>query len=126
MSNGKTTQVKEVLRSEIEALQNCYLSLKDYVSGKDYDPIEVATTLQVFKDSLDRISSHVLTLHALKGQKAKITWDSLLENLETAKSTVRSASPQSLRPAIQIAFSTVRPNAEEVMDYLGRLYQSLK
>ncbi len=126
MQDGKDAQVKEVLRAEIEALQSYYKTLKEYVAGKDYDAVEVAATLQVFKDSLNRLSSHILTLYVLKGQKTKITWESLLENLENATATIQSRLHQNYREAIELAFNMSEPNAQEVMDYLGRLKESLK
>jgi hypothetical protein len=126
MQNGKDTQVQDILRAEIEALQKYYFTIKEYLSGKEYDQLEIATTVQVFKDSLNRISSHILTLYVLQGQKTKITWDQLLENLENATSTMKSAAHQNYRSAIELAFNMSQPNAQEVMAYLAKLKESLK
>ncbi|MCW4009345.1 MAG: hypothetical protein NWF05_01835 [Candidatus Bathyarchaeota archaeon] len=126
MQNEKGTQVKTALTAEIEALQKHYSIIRDYLSGKEYDTVEVFATLEVFKDSLNRISSHILTLYMLQGQKTKITWLSLLENLENAVTTLRGSARLNPRPAIELAFNMSQPNADEVMAYLVKLKESLK
>ncbi len=126
MQGEKNAQIETALRAEIEALQKYYATLSDYASGKEYDQIEIAATLQLFKDSLNRISSHILTLYVLKGQKTKITWESLLENLENATATLQSSILKDPRSAIQLAFNLSQPNAQEVITYLVQLKESLK
>jgi hypothetical protein len=125
MQNGKDAQVNAVLRAEIDALQKNYSSIKEYLSGKEFDTIEVAATLQVFKDSLNGISSHILTLYVLKGIKTKITWDSLLANLDNASASIQK-SRSDPRSAIELAFNMSEPNAQEVMAYLAKLKESLQ
>ena len=126
MQDGKDAQTKSMLRAEIEALQNQYKTLKDYVSGAEYDTLEVIGTLQVFKESLSRISAHILTLYMLKGQKTKITWEPLLVNIENALETMRAAAHPQPRTAIQLALDMSEPNAQEVMAYLAKLKESLQ
>ena len=125
IQDGKDVQVREALRAEIEALQNYYSTLKEYLAGKDYESIEIVATLQVFKDSLHKISAHILTLYVLKGQKTKITWHPLLENLENAIATTQAAN-RNIRSAIELAFNMSQPNTQEVMEYLAKLKESLK
>jgi hypothetical protein len=125
MQDEKDAQVKQALRAEIEALQNYYVTLKEYIAGKEYDSIEIAATLQVFKESLNRISSHILTLYVLNKQKTKITWEPFLENLDNATATTRAAKGN-IRSAIELAFSISEPNAQEVMAYLAKLKESLQ
>ena len=125
IQDGKDVQVREALRAEIEALQNYYSTLKEYLAGKDYESIEIVANLQVFKDSLHKISAHILTLYVLKGQKTKITWQPLLENLENATATTQVAN-RNIRSAIELAFNMSQPNAQEVMEYLAKLEESLK
>ena len=126
MQDGKDAQVNAVLRAEIEALQRYYATIKDYLSGKEYDAAEIVATLQVFKDSLNLITSHILTLYVLNKQKTKITWEPLLENLENAMATLRKSAHPQPRSAIELAFNMSEPNALEVMAYLAKLKESLK
>jgi hypothetical protein len=125
MQDGKDAQVRGVLRAEIDALQKYYATLNEFVAGKEYDSIEIAATLQVFKESLNRITSHILTLYVLNKQKTKITWEPLLENLENATATTRAAKGN-VRSAIELAFNMSEPNAQEVMAYLAKLKESLQ
>ena len=125
MQNGKDAQVNAILRDEIDALQKNYSTIKEYLSGKECDPIEVAATLQVFKENLNRVSSHILTMYVLKGIKAKITWESLLANLDNASATIQK-SRLDQRSAIDLAFNMSEPNAQEVMTYLAKLKESLQ
>jgi hypothetical protein len=126
MQDAKDAQTKNLLTAEIEALQRYYAAIKDYLSGKEYDAIEIMATLQVFKDSLNRISSHILTLYVLNRQKTKITWEPLLQNLDTAMETLRSSAHPNPRSAIELAFNMSEPNPQEVMAYLAKLKESLK
>jgi hypothetical protein len=126
MQDAKGAQTKNLLTAEIEALQRYYAAIKDYLSGKEYDAIEIMATLQVFKDSLNRISANILTLYVLNKQKTKITWEALLQNLDTAMETLRSSAHPEPRTAIELAFNMSEPNAQEVMAYLAKLKESLK
>lgn len=125
MQNEKDAQTKIVLRGEIEALENNYKTLRNYVAGADYDNLEVIGTLQVFKETLNRLSGHILTLYVLKGQKTKITWESLLVNVDNALETMQRNSHPDPRNAIQLAFNMSEPNAQEVMLYLVKLKSAL-
>jgi hypothetical protein len=125
MQDGKDALVKQALHAEIEALQSYYAKLKEYIAGKDFDSIKIVATLQVFKESLNRITSHILMLYELNKQKTKITWEPLLENLENATTTIRSAKGN-VSSAIELAFNMSQPNAQEVMDYLAKLKEALQ
>ncbi len=125
MQDEKGARVKNALLSEIETLQTHYATLRAYVAGKPYDALEMKATLQVFKDGLNRTSSHILTLYMLNKQKTKITWQQLLENLENATSTLQANPQRDPHSAIELAFNMSEPNAQEVMAYLGRLKESL-
>ncbi len=126
MQDGKDTQVKNALRSDIEVLQNRYAALRSYLAGAETDTLEVSAALQVFKDTLDRISTHILTLYVLKGQKTKITWEPLLTNVNNALITLRSSANPNPKAAIQLALNMSEPNAEEVMVYLAKLKEALQ
>jgi hypothetical protein len=126
MQDGTEARIKNELNSEIQALEEHYLTIKDYLSGTEYDAIQIIGTLRAFKDGLSRISAHILTLYTLKGQKTKITWDSLFTNLDDALVTMRASANPKPRAAIQLALNLSEPKIEQVMSYLSTLKQSLK
>jgi len=125
MQDAKDEQTKNALRQEIEALQNYYKTLSDYMAGKQYEIVEIVGTFQFFKEGLNRISAHILTLYILEGQKTKITWEPLLVNVDNAFENMRSSAHPNPQAAIQLAFSMSEPNAQEVMTYLAKLKASL-
>jgi hypothetical protein len=118
-------KVKSVLEAEIDALQKNYLTIREYLAGKQYDRVDVAATILLYKDGLNRVSSHIMTLYVLKGKKVKITWDPLLENLSNASATLERPG-RDLRSVIELAFNMSSPSAAEVMAYLAELKESLK
>ena len=126
MQDGTEARIKNELNSEIQALEKHYLTIKDYLSGTEYDAIQIIGTLRAFKDGLSRISAHILTLYTLKGQKTKITWDSLFTNLDDALATMRASANPKPRAAIQLALNLSEPKIEQVMSYLSALKQSLQ
>ncbi len=126
MQDGPEVRLKSELSSEIQALEVHYLTLKDYLSGAEYDNLQIMGTLRTFKDCLSRISARILTLYTLKGQKTKITWDSLFTNLDVALETTRKAANRNPRAAIQTALNLSEPKIEQVMAYLSKLQKSLK
>ena len=126
MQNKKGDQVKSILISEIDILQRHYSTIMEYIAGKKYDAAEIVDALKVFRDGLNRTSSHILTLYVLKGQKTKITWQSFLENLENAITTLQASAHPDPASAIRFAFNMSQPNASEVMAYLVQLKESLK
>ena len=125
MQDGKDTPINNELSAEIQALEGHYLTIKKYLSGAEYDALEIIGTLHVFKDTLDRISAHILTLYTLKGQRTKITWEPLLNNIGNALDTLRGYRNLNPRAAIQAALNMSEPNIEEVMSYLSKLKESL-
>jgi hypothetical protein len=125
MQDAKDEQTKGALRHEIEAIQNYYKTLSDYVAGKEYDTAEIVGTFQFFKEGLSRVSAHILTLYVLKGQKTKITWEPLLVNVDNALENMRATAHPNPRAAIELAFTMSEPNAQEVMVYLAKLKASL-
>jgi len=125
MQDAKDEQTKSALRNEIEAIQNYYKTLSDYVAGKEYDVVEIVGSFQFFKEALSRVSAHILTLYVLKGQKTKITWEPLLVNVDNALENMRTTAHPNPRAAIQLAFNMSEPNAQEVMAYLAKLKASL-
>ena len=124
MRDGTDEIIKTKLYGEIETLEKQYRALKGYLAGNE-DSLEIVGAVKGFRDTLNKISTHVLTLYTLEGQKAKITWDSLLTNIDNALETLRSSRSKPV-PAIQLALNISEPKIEEVMSYLLTLKKSLQ
>jgi hypothetical protein len=125
MKDGTEAHFRTDLSAEIEALEKRYETLKEYLAGAEMEDFEVVSALKAYKDDLSLISAHVLTLYQLKGQRAKITWESLFTNLDTALETIQNSPRTKPRPAIETALNMSEPKIEEVMSYLATLKQSL-
>jgi hypothetical protein len=119
------TQTRKVLSAEIEALEIRYETLKEYLAGRQIDDSEIVGVLRAYKDDLSTISAHLLTLYQLKGQRAKITWESLFTNIDTALETIQNSVHPKPRAAIETALNMSEPKIGEVMAYLATLKQSL-
>ncbi len=124
MTDTNDPYMKNALRAEIESLQQNYGTIKRYLSGEEIDSLQVAGALQSFKEILNHISAHVMALYTLRGQRTKITWEPLLENVNNALENMkrRNSNPRS---AIELALNMSSPNAEQVMVYLEKLHASL-
>jgi hypothetical protein len=125
MRDGTDEIIKTKLYGEIENLEKQYRALKGYLADKEDNSLEIVGTVKGFKDTLNKISTHILTLYTLEGQKAKITWDSLLTNIDHALETLKSSRSKS-KPAIQLALNISEPKIEEVMSYLLKLKELLQ
>jgi len=125
MKDGTEAQIRRDLTNEIVALENRYQTIRDYVAGVQMEDFEVVGALQAYKDDLSLISAHILTLYQLKGQRAKITWESLFTNIDTALDTIRNSAHPKPRAAIETALNMSEPKIEEVMAFLAKLKQSL-
>jgi hypothetical protein len=124
MQDSTDPYMKNALRAEIEALQQNYGTIKRYLSGEELDILEISGAVQGFREILNQISAQVMALYTLKGQRTKITWEPLLENVGNALENMkrRNSNP---RTAIELAFNMSDPNAEQVMAYLEKLKTSL-
>jgi hypothetical protein len=125
MRDGTDEIVKTELYREIEKLEKQYRNLKDYLSGKEAESLEIIGTLRGFRSTLSKISMHILTLYTLEGQKTKITWDSLFTNIDHALAQLQT-SRSNPRSTIQLALDMSEPKIEEVMSYLLTLKKSLQ
>jgi hypothetical protein len=118
-------QMRRDLKSEIEALERRYETIQNYLAGAEMENFEIVGTLQAWRDDLGIISAHILTLYQLKGQRTKITWESLLTNIDTALETIRNSTRTKPRATIEAALNMSEAKIEEVMAYLAKLKQSL-
>jgi hypothetical protein len=126
MQDGTDEIIKTELYGEIETLQKEFRIIKEYLAGKEYDSLQIIGTLREFRNTLGKISARILTLYTLKGQKTKITWDSLFTNIDNALETLQTNRSKQPRPTIQLAFNISDPKIEEVMSYLLTLKESLQ
>jgi TPP-dependent pyruvate/acetoin dehydrogenase alpha subunit len=117
---------KTELYTEIQVLERQYLQIKDYISGEEYGTTEAVQALREFKNTLNKISAHILTLYTLKGQKTKITWDSLLTNIDNAIETIQTSPHPNPRATIELSLKISDPKIEQIMSYLSTLKESLK
>jgi hypothetical protein len=118
-------QTRKILTAEIEALEVRYETLREYLGGRQIDDFDIVRVLRAYKDDLSTISAHILTLYQLKGQRAKITWESLFTNIDTALETIQNSAHPKPRAAIETALNMSEPKIEEVMAFLATLKQSL-
>ncbi len=124
MRDGTDEIIKTKLYGEIETLEKQYLTLKEYLAGNN-ESSQIISTIHGFRETLNKISTHVLTLYTLEGKKAKITWDSLLINISNALETLQSSGSKP-KPTIQLALKISEPKIEDVMSYLLTLKKSLQ
>ena len=125
MRVGTDEIIKTELYGEIETLEKQYRAITAYLLGKEVESLEIIGTLRGFRNTLSKISMHILTLYTLEGQKTKITWDSLFTNIDNALERLQ-ASRSNPRPTIQLALDMSEPKIEEVMSYLLTLKKSLQ
>lgn len=126
MRDGTDEIIKTELYGEIENLEKQYQIFKDYLLGKETDELAAIGTLQRFRDTLSKISMHILTLYTVEGQKTKITWDSLFTNINNALENLQRPSHPDPKQTIQIALDMSEPKIEEVILYLLELKKSLQ
>jgi hypothetical protein len=114
------------IRLEISTLEQQQTKIRSYLTGHEYDALTVFNMLQIFRDTLNQVSAHVLTLYELKGQRTKITWEPLLVNIDSALENMRKVAHPNPRTVIELALNMSEPNLSEVMKYLSKLKLSLK
>ncbi len=125
MEKETEVQLRNDLRTEIEALEKRYEAIENYLAGAEMENCEILGVLQAWKDDLGAISGHILALYQLTGQRTKITWESLFTNLDTALETIRNSAHAKPRATIEMAFNMSDPKIEDVMAYVETLKQSL-
>lgn len=126
MRDGTDEIIKTKLYTKIETLERQYRAMKDYLSEKEAESLEVIRNLQGLRNTLSKISMHILTLYTLEGQKTKITWDSLFTNIDNALERLQGSARSNPRPTIQLALDISEPKIDEVMSYLVTLKKSLQ
>lgn len=126
MRDGTDEIIKTKLYGEIESFERQYRIINDYLAGNEDYCLEIIDALQGLRETLNKISMHILTLYTLEGQKTKITWASLFANIDNTLETLRRSPHSTPRPAIQLALNISEPKIEEVLSYLLTLKKSLQ
>ncbi|MCW3995953.1 MAG: hypothetical protein NWE98_07365 [Candidatus Bathyarchaeota archaeon] len=123
MQTDAEARIKQDLLVEIHNLEQNYTVIKSFVAGKDYDVEVIGTSIQSFKDSLNRASAYVLALYNLKGKRVNIPWDPLFTSLDYAIATLTTAPK---RAAVAAILAMAQSQMEQVMSYFVALKESIK
>jgi hypothetical protein len=126
MAERSDSRLKKDLQLEIAALEEQYNSLKKFIAGENADIIEIAATLQGFKDGLSRASAFVLALYTLQGQRVKIPWDPLFTSLDYALATINVTASGKQTAALRAILVMSKAQIDQVMDYFNHLKDALK
>jgi hypothetical protein len=126
MQNDAETKIKQDLLAEIQTLEQNYKVLAGFISGTDYDPMTIGTSIQAFKDSLNRASAFVLALYNLKGKRVNIPWEPLFTSLDYAVATLSVSASTKQRDAVRVILSMAQEQMAQVLSYFSALKESLK
>ena len=126
MQNDAEIKIKQDLLAEIQTLEQNYKVLAGFISGTDYDPMTIGTSLQAFKDSLSRASAFVLALYNIKGRRVNIPWEALFTNLDYALATLSVSASTKQRDAVRVILSMAQEQMAQVISYFLALKESLK
>jgi hypothetical protein len=111
---------------EIQNLEQNYVVVRNFLSGKDYEAMAIGGAIQSFKDSLSRASAFVLALYNLKGKRVNIPWDPLFISLDYALATIAVSSSPKQKAAVKTILSMSKEQIEQVLSYFSALKESLK
>jgi hypothetical protein len=126
MSDNTEARIKQDLFAEIQNLEQNYVIIRNFLSGKEYEAIVIGGAIQSFKDSLSRASAFVLALYNLKGKRVNIPWDPLFTSLDYALATIAVSSSPKQKAAVKTILSMSEEQIEQVLSYFSALKDSLK
>jgi hypothetical protein len=126
MQNNTEEKIKQDLSAEIQNLEQNYIVIRHFLSGKEYEAVTVGSAIQSFKDSLSRASAFVLALYNLKGKRVNIPWDPLFTSLDYALATIAVSSSSKQKAAVKTILSMSEEQIEQVLSYFSALKESLK
>ena len=126
MSGDTEARIKQDLFTEIQNLEQNYMIIRNFLSGKDYDNITIGQSIQSFKDSLSRSSAFVLALYNLKGKRVNIPWEPLFTSLDYALATIAVSSSSKQKVAVKTIHSMSEEQVGQVLSYFSALKESLK
>ena len=126
MQDNTEAKIKQDLIAEIQNLEQNYMVIKNFLSGKDYDNITIGQSIQSFKDSLSRSSAFVLALYNLKGKRVNIPWDPLFTSLDYALATISVSSSPKQKAAVKTILTMSEEQIGQVLSYFEALKESIK
>jgi hypothetical protein len=126
MADNTEAKIKQDLFVEIQNLEQNYVVVRNFLSGKDYEAMAIGGAIQSFKDSLSRASAFVLALYNLKGKRVNIPWDPLFISLDYALATIAVSSSPKQKAAVKTILSMSKEQIEQVLSYFSALKESLK
>ncbi len=125
MQDNTEVKIKQDLLAEIQNLEQNYVLIRNFLSGKDYDAIAIGGAIQSFKDSLSRASAFVLALYNLKGKRVNIPWEPLFTSLDYALATITVSSSSKQKEAVKTILSMSEEQIGQVLSYFSALKESL-
>jgi hypothetical protein len=126
MLDNTEIKIKQDLLVETQNLEQNYIVIKNFLSGKEYDSITIGGAIQSFKDSLSRASAFVLALYNLKGKRVSIPWEPVFTSLDYAMATITVSSSQKQKTAVKTILTMSQEQIEQVLSYFSALKESLK
>jgi len=126
MQNSAEERIKQDLFVEIQNLEQNYRVIESFLSGNDYDAMDIGGAIQSFKDSLSRASAFVLALYNLKGKRVNIPWEPLFTSLDYALATIGVSSSLKQKAAVKTILSMSEEQIKQVLSYFSALKESLR
>ena len=126
MSDNTEARIKQDLFAEIQNLEQNYIVIRNFLTGKEYEATVIGGAIQSFKDSLSRASAFVLALYNLKGKRVNIPWEPLFTSLDYALATIAVSSSSKQKAAVKTILSMSKEQIEQVLTYFSALKESLK
>ncbi len=126
MPNDTESKIKQDLLAEIQTLEQNYVVISGFISGTDYDPTTIGTSIQAFKDSLSRASAFVLALYNLKGRRVSIPWEQLFTSLDYALATLSVSASIKQRDSVRAILAMAQEQMRQVLSYFSALKETLK
>ncbi|MCW4028709.1 MAG: hypothetical protein NWE92_03580 [Candidatus Bathyarchaeota archaeon] len=122
MQSDTEAKIKQDLLVEIANLEQNYLVIKAFISGKDVEVSALGESILSFKGSLSRASAFVLALYNLKGVRVNIPWEQLFTSLDYALATLTTAPRKA---AVQAILAMADPQMGQVLSYFSALKESI-
>lgn len=122
MQTDTEAKIKQDLLVEIANLEQNYVVIKGFISGKDVEVSALGESILSFKDSLSRASAFVLALYNLKGERVNIPWEQLFTSLDYALATL-TTTPR--KAAVQAILAMADPQMGQVLSYFSALKESI-
>jgi hypothetical protein len=122
MQTDTEAKIKQDLLVEIANLEQNYVVIKGFISGKEIEVSVLGESILSFKDSLSRASAFVLALYNLKGERVNIPWEQLFTSLDYALATLTTAPRKA---AVQAILAMADPQMGQVLSYFSALKESI-